>query len=47
MIENKEVELNLQEIQLLQTLLKPIAEDGDYDNFTRKVAVNILTKLGN
>ena len=25
--------------------MKPIAEDSDNDNYTRKVAVNILTKL--
>jgi len=45
MIQNKEVELNWQEIQLLQTLLKPIAEDNDSSNYTRTVAVNILLKL--
>lgn len=45
MIENKTIDLTWQEIQLLMTLLSPIAEDIANDNFTRKVAVNIKTKL--
>lgn len=40
-----EIELNWQEIKLLKTLLAPVAEDTDNDNFTRKVAVNIISKL--
>lgn len=42
---NKEIFLNWQEIQLLTTLLGPIAEDIKNDNFTRRIAVNIITKL--
>lgn len=42
---NKEVNLTWQEVKLLKTLLSPIAEDNDNDNFTRKVAVNIISKL--
>jgi len=45
MIENKEVFITWQEQQLLVTLLEPIAEDDGNSNFTRKVAVNLLTKL--
>jgi len=45
MTENKEIYLTWQEIQLLTTLLGPIAEDTGNDNLTRKVAVNIITKL--
>ena len=36
-----------QEIELLKTLLEPIAEDNSNSNFTRKVAVNIISKLEN
>jgi hypothetical protein len=45
MIENKEVQLNWQEIQLLTTLLEPIAEDDNNSSYTRKVSVNLLIKL--
>ena len=45
MTTNKEISLTWQEVELLQTLLTPIAEDDDKDNYTRKVAVNIITKL--
>jgi uncharacterized protein (UPF0147 family) len=41
------MELTNQEIELLETLLKPVAEDDGNSNFTRKVAINILTKLSN
>jgi hypothetical protein len=42
---NIEINLTWQEVKLLKTLLAPIAEDSDNDNFTRKVAVNIISKL--
>lgn len=40
-----EINLNEQEIELLKTLLQPIAEDDGNSNYTRKVSVNILLKL--
>lgn len=45
MIEKKEIELNWQEIELLTTLLEPIAEDDNNSSYTRKVVVNLLIKL--
>jgi hypothetical protein len=45
MEENKEIEFTWQEIELLQTLLRPIAEDTGNSNLTRKVAINIILKL--
>ena len=41
----KEIELTEQEVELLKTLLTPLAEDNDNSNYTRKVSVNILLKL--
>ena len=45
MIEKKEVILTWQEQQLIETVIRPIAEDGDNSNYTRTVAINIINKL--
>ena len=42
---NMEITLNEQEIELIRTILAPIAEDDGNSNFTRKVAINILVKI--
>jgi hypothetical protein len=41
----EDINLTRQEVELLQTLLAPLAEDPNNDNYTRKVAVNIISKL--
>jgi len=45
MTENKEILITWQENELLRTLLEPIAEDDGNSNFTRKIAINLLSKL--
>jgi len=45
MIEKKEVILTWQEQQLIETVIRPIAEDDENSNYTRTVAINIINKL--
>ena len=40
-----ELNFNEQELELIKTVLTPIAEDDGNSNFTRKVAINILVKI--
>jgi hypothetical protein len=42
-----EISLNNQQIELLQTLLEPLVKDNDNSNYTRTVALAILTKITN
>ena len=45
MLENKEILITWQEQQLIETVIRPIAEDDDNSNYTRTTAINIINKL--
>jgi uncharacterized protein (UPF0147 family) len=42
-----EISLNNQQIELLETVLNPIVTDTSSPNYTRTVALSILTKIKN